>query len=79
MIVYQLVRDNLTRWNSWYDATVRAIALRAAIDEFIDWELGEYCAQVVRYKGSRAPSKKPPKEPSLVSDVLSANDWSVIT
>ena len=34
---------------------------------------------MARYEGSRAPSKKPLKEPSLVSDVLSANDWSVIT
>jgi hypothetical protein len=34
---------------------------------------------VVRYEGSCAPSKKLLKEPSLMSDVLSANDWSVIT
>ena len=31
-----LIRDNLTRWNSWYDAAVRALLLRNAINEFID-------------------------------------------
>jgi hypothetical protein len=34
---------------------------------------------VARYEGSCTPSKKPPKELSLISDVLSTNDWSVIT
>jgi hypothetical protein len=34
---------------------------------------------VARYEGSCTPSKKPLKELSLMSDVLSANNWSVIT
>ena len=34
---------------------------------------------MARYEGSYTPSKKPLKEPSLVLDVLSANDWSMIT
>ncbi|KAM0692508.1 hypothetical protein Q7P36_007062 [Cladosporium allicinum] len=38
----QLIRDNLTRWNSWYDAAERAIELRQFIDEFIDDELRDY-------------------------------------
>lgn len=30
----ELITDNLTRWNSWFDAAVRACDLRHAIDEF---------------------------------------------
>jgi hypothetical protein len=38
--VYDLILDNLTRWNSWHDAAARALKLRGALDEFIDHELG---------------------------------------
>ena len=79
LVVYQLLHDNLTRWNSWYDAAVRAVHLRAAIDEFIDSELGDYNAKVARYKGSRSLKKRPPKKPSLLVDLLNADDWSIIT
>jgi hypothetical protein len=47
--IYDLVRDNLTRWNSWYDAAARALKLRVCIEEFIDHELGDYNAAVARY------------------------------
>jgi hypothetical protein len=77
--VYALVHDNLTRWNSWYDAAVRAVLLRSAIDEFIDSELGDYRAAVARYEGSRSLQKRPPKEPSLLADLLTTDDWSIIT
>jgi hypothetical protein len=75
---HALLHDNLTRWNSWYDAAVRAVSLRSAIDEFVDSELGDYRAAVARYEGSRSLQKRPPKEPSLLQDVLSADDWSII-
>ena len=78
-MVHQLIHDNLTRWNSWYDAAVRAVELRAAIDEFVDYELGDYRAKVARYEGSRSLHKRPPKRPTLLNDLLSADDWSVIT
>jgi hypothetical protein len=75
---YQLVRDNMTRWNSWYDAAVRALELKAAIEDFIDHELGDYRAAVARYEASRSQAKRPPKKPSLLDDVLDADDWSII-
>ena len=79
LVVYQLIHDNLTQWNSWYDAAVRAVELRTAIDEFVDYELGDYRAKVARYEGSRSLHKRPPKRPTLLDDLLSADDWSVIT
>lgn len=45
-----LIRDNLTRWNSWYDAAVRALLLRNAIDEFVDQELLQYNREVARHE-----------------------------
>lgn len=75
---YHLIRDNLTRWNSWYDAACRALQLRASIEEFIDHELVEYHAAMTRYSNSRSQNRKLPKKPSLLADVLDADDWSVI-
>jgi hypothetical protein len=46
---YDLIRDNLTRWNSWYDAAIRAIELRPAINEFIDNELDDYNVSLAKY------------------------------
>jgi hypothetical protein len=77
--VYDLILDNMTRWNSWHDAAARALKLRAAIDEFVDHETANYNAALARYAGSRSLKKRPPKEPSLLSDLLSADDWSIIT
>jgi hypothetical protein len=69
----------MTRWNSWYDAVTRALKLRTAVDEFIDHELGNYNAALARYAGSRSLTKRPPKQPSLLANLLSADDWSIIT
>jgi hypothetical protein len=44
----QLIKDNVTRWNSWYDAVERAIELRPFIDEFIDDELADYYQKQAR-------------------------------
>jgi hypothetical protein len=50
-----LVKDNVIRWNSWYDAVERAIYLRQYIDDFIKDELSSYRAAVARHEGrSRA-------------------------
>jgi hypothetical protein len=73
------VHDNLTRWNSWHDAAVRALKLRTTIEEFIDAELGDYNAAMARYNSSRSQAKRPPKKPSLLADVLNADDWAIIT
>jgi hypothetical protein len=77
----QLIRDNLTRWNSWYDAAERAIELRQYIDEFIDDELADYYQKSARYEARRissAPQRQPPKAPLLLADKLTAADWEVL-
>jgi hypothetical protein len=54
------------------------LKLRTAIEEFIDYELSEYNAAMARYSSSRLSTKRVPKKPSLLSDVLDADDWSII-
>jgi hypothetical protein len=77
-----LISDNLTRWNSWYDAAVRAIELRHVVDEFIDSELVEYHKRLVRHErllhANPLLQKEPPKSPLLLEDRLSPKDWSTI-
>jgi hypothetical protein len=46
----RLIRNNVTRWNSWYDAAMRAIELRDAIDKFTDGELVNYKHRLARYE-----------------------------
>ena len=52
--------------------------LRAAIEDFCNHELAKYYAAKARHSSSRSQTRKPPKEPSLLADVLDADDWSVI-
>jgi hypothetical protein len=77
-----LIRDNVTRWNSWYDAAERAIKLRQYIDEFTDDELADYNSKVARYearsKALTTPQNGPIKAPSLLEDKLTPDDWDVI-
>lgn len=73
-----LVRDNVTRWNSWYDAAKRAIELRQYIDEFTDDELANYNAKLARFEARSKAPPAPPKAPSLLQDRLAPNDWEVI-
>jgi hypothetical protein len=76
----RLIRDNVTRWNSWYDAAVRAIELRDAIDEFTDGELVDYKKRLARHeRRSQAAQKDPPNAPSILHDKLHPDDWHVIT
>jgi hypothetical protein len=76
---YELVHDNLTRWNSWYDAIERAIDLRHTVDDFVDHELADYNQRLARYH-RRAPSLQsaPPKAHSLTYDRFNNDDWQVI-
>jgi hypothetical protein len=72
--IYDLVLNNITRWNSWHDAAARALKLHTAINEFVDYKTANYNAALARYVGSRSLKKRPPKEPSLLTDLLSADD-----
>lgn len=73
---YELIRDNLTRWNSWHDAAQRALDLRPAIDDFTDNELQDYNQKLARHR--RRPTEHIPKAPLLLADQLTADDWHII-
>jgi len=76
---YELIFDNTTRWNSWYDAAERALDLRHAIDDFVDLELAEYHQRLARYNRRASESQGvAPKAPSLTLDRLGNNDWHII-
>lgn len=70
---YELIFDNTTRWNSWYDAAERAIELRHSIDDFVDLELANYQQALARFN-RRASQTTAPKAPSLTLDHLNNND-----
>jgi hypothetical protein len=75
----ELIRNNIIRWNSWYDAAERAVLLRSSIDEFMDAELLDYNYKMTRYASrSQQSNKAPPKTPSLLHNRLLSNDWSII-
>jgi hypothetical protein len=46
---YELKHDNLTRWNSWYDAAERALGLRHAVDDTVDHLLSDYYQKLARF------------------------------
>jgi hypothetical protein len=78
-----LVLDNVTRWNSWYNAAERAVQLREYIDEFTEIELGDYYQKLNRYKARRsqaptAAQKDPPKAPTIFEDRLTPDDWGIV-
>lgn len=78
---YDLIKDNRTRWNSWFDAAERALLLKQSIDDFVDQELKEYTLQMAMFKsrGARgARSGTEPKKPSIFDDRLTSEDWSII-
>ena len=64
----ELVKPVITRWNSYYDAFVRALQLKDAIDEYAAGHI------------FRARDKKPTDVPYwMKSNGLTAHDWAVIT
>jgi hypothetical protein len=78
-----LILDNLTRWNSWYDAAERAVQLREYIDEFTEIELREHYQKLNRYEARRLQAsnttqRDPPKAPTIFDDKLSQDDWGII-
>jgi hypothetical protein len=73
--IYSLVRDNITRWNSWYDTAVRALKVKQSIDDFLEDELKPYYYAVSQ---SQRSQRAEPKKPLLLEDRLDADDWHVI-
>lgn len=82
---YDLIKDNRTRWNSWFDAAERALDLKQSIDDFVDQELEDYNVQMAVFNGRASQSNSrwrgavEPKKPSIFNDRLTPEDWGVIT
>jgi len=77
--VLKLVKDNFTRWNSFDDCAERAIKLRASIDEYIEEER-DHWTNYQRRPDQRRHEKRYArgKEPSILQDQLSSDDWDVV-
>jgi hypothetical protein len=81
--VYELKHDNLTRWNSWYDAAERVMDLRHAIDDTVEHELEDYYQKLARFNlrnasQSASQTALSPKQPTLLLDRLDNDDWHII-
>ena len=74
---YELIKDVETRWNSFYYSAERACYLRAAIDAIMEEEYGVWSQYCLRCQTNNRPIKKTP--PSILKDILSNDDWLVIT
>lgn len=70
---YDLIKDNRTRWNSWYDAAERALLLKQSIDDFVDQELEDYNVQIAMFNSRRRVGVEPNK-PSIFYDRLTSVD-----
>lgn len=76
---YELKHDNLTRWNSWYDAAERAMDQRHAIDSTVEQELEDYYQKLARFNvrnasQSTSQTAVAPKQPILLLDRLDNDD-----
>ena len=74
--VYAIVKDVVTRWNS-FDATIeRALYLRPAIDEFCQQEHDKWLAYVRRIEQQGKQVVK--SEPAIIKDTLTDEDWTIL-
>lgn len=75
-LIYKLVDDNDTRWNSLFAMTERALKLRESIDEYIFKETTKWTEYEMRWQAENSHKKKLPKKkkrPSILDDQLSAD------
>ena len=75
-MVYSLIKDVETRWNSFYYSAERACKLRTAIDELLLDERSEYDRNCARSQQSNTTEQQ---KPPILDDMLTTNDWDVIT
>ncbi|KAF4546974.1 Hypothetical protein D9617_80g101420 [Elsinoe fawcettii] len=73
--VYAIVKDVITRCNSFDNAIKRALYLRASINEFCQLEVDDYAG---RCRRAECAGRPPPREPSIVRDLLTIDDWTVL-
>jgi len=77
----ELVKPVRTRWNSSYDAFVRAARLHGPLDSYVEVKLDEYRVAVASAKRTRKASQAPEQKPRLFirEGGLSGRDWATIT
>ncbi|CAD0016447.1 unnamed protein product [Aureobasidium pullulans] len=75
--IHELIRDNTTRWNSAFNSFKRAIEQRGPIEGMLDEELRKWHKLKANYDGGTR-SQKPPEQPAIIDDYLTADDWSMI-
>jgi hypothetical protein len=75
---YDLIRDNVTRWNSWFEAAQRALSLRPAIDDYLDEELQDHDTKLRHYHRRGSQGRRPPTQPTRLEDRLTNDDWTMI-
>jgi hypothetical protein len=77
--VYELKHDNLTRWNSWYNAAEGVMDLRHAIDDAVEHKLEDYYQKLARFNlrsasQSGTETAISPRQPTLLLDRLDNDD-----
>lgn len=77
----ELVKPVKTRWNSYYDAFVRAARLHGPLDSYVEVKLDEYRIAAASAKRTRKASQAPEQKPRLFirEGGLSGRDWATIT
>ena len=76
--IYSLIRDNKTRWNSFYDSIKRAVGLRNAIDEYIRRQRKEWDDAASHYTKLGKPLPKSLTKPTIYDDYLDDGDWAIL-
>ena len=77
---YNVVTDNGTRWNSTEAMMERAYKLRNPLDTMVQAEVTEWNQYVAKRTGNDAKPmpRKIRKQPAIINDKMSDEDWSVI-
>ena len=81
--ILQLIKDNDTRWNSTFSIISRAVELHASIDAMAQHEkkqYDKYLQRLQKLNAQRSEDKKikPKPPPTIVDDMLNADDWDVL-
>ena len=81
--ILQLIKNNDTQWNSTYSMIFRAIELHASINAMAQHEkkkYDKYLENLQKLNAQRSNNKKikPKPPPTIVDDMLTADDWDIL-
>ena len=74
--ILEVVKPVKTRWNSYYDAFLRAVVLRGPIDSIAQYMIDKYEKEAAPLRARR--KKVPPPPPVVAAGALNDYDWGVI-